>query len=76
MYIGVGVESSTNIFFKTPGEGGLEKEKPDQTIYIGFGVRDVEHLGYHHKEFYNLTALKDETQSITQINNISFKVYS
>ena len=67
------MKSSTNVFFKTPGEGGLENEKPDQTIYIGFDVRFLEHPGYYHSQFYNLSAVEGHIMT-PQINNISFDV--
>ena len=67
------MQSSTNVFFKTPGEGGLEKERPDQTIYIGFDVRTLEHPEYYHSQFYNLSAVEGKIMT-PQINNISFDV--
>ena len=76
------------MFFNTPGNGGLEKETPDQTIYLGFDIRYKEHAQFFHKEFYNHSAMKRLQDSenkpkrafmnfvpeTPQINNISFDV--
>ena len=64
------MSSGTDVFIKSPGEGGLENERPDQTIYLGFDYRSTEHLGYFHKKFYTRESVDDHVQ-FPQFNNIT-----